>query len=504
MKILQLIERLQKLAPLKQLSYPERSIANIEPLHSNLQNFELNTLYYGSTQVLSTLPQNANFLFQSNLASDLINIDNNNLIYVADHKFDIAVSIVKMALAEKKVIQDAKERLFDEVIKESSISSILYTAYGILGNPIALTDPTYRLLGFYPEKKINDPVWDSLYVRGFLEQDFVMMFETDKTKEKSLVSDRPIYLNWSWAQEIPRLSATVIDGKKIYGYLGIIEYNKPFSQADYEITHLVCKVLCSILKRKTTPASEPSILKQTFLANLLDGGISSEDTLQKTMARAKLPFKAPYCIFAAPLNFMKENTSLLTIAHNQLTLKIENIHLCTHGGYLVLLLFGKGIERSIKVTVDILKNLTIHFGVSNVYYELINSTIYYRQAIVANKIGRKIDRKKNYYKYENYVYQHLIESALKEESSLVFVYPGCKTLIEYDHKNKTNYAKTLHLYLTKYKNINDTSNELNIHRNTLTYRLKKCEEIAGFQLTNEMHCKHLQISLDILLYKEYL
>lgn len=88
---------------------------------------------------------------------------------------------------------------------------------------------------------------------------------------------------------------------------------------------------------------------------------------------------------------------------------------------------------------------------------------------------------------------------MKLETPKIFVFPGVSELIKYDADNITEFARTLRTYLHFYINITATTQALHIHRNTLAYRLKKCEELADFNLSNEEQCKHVHISLDILL-----
>lgn len=162
-------------------------------------------------------------------------------------------------------------------------------------------------------------------------------------------------------------------------------------------------------------------------------------------------------------------------------------------------MFGKKLAVSLETSKRILSKGKLPFAISETYFELMDTSTYYLQAVIAYELGEKRKGNKPYYKYSDYVHQHLIHPALKQEQSNVFVYPGITVLIEYDHANNTQYALTLRTFLQHYKSITETSKKLQIHRNTLAYRLKKAEEIANFSLDDVSQCRHVQLSLEILL-----
>jgi DNA-binding PucR family transcriptional regulator len=57
-----------------------------------------------------------------------------------------------------------------------------------------------------------------------------------------------------------------------------------------------------------------------------------------------------------------------------------------------------------------------------------------------------------------------------------------KKLREYDQKNNTDLVETLEVFLNKDSNVHETSKALNVHTNTLTYRLKRISEIGEVNL----------------------
>ncbi|WP_438823690.1 helix-turn-helix domain-containing protein [Bacillus sp. JJ1764] len=74
------------------------------------------------------------------------------------------------------------------------------------------------------------------------------------------------------------------------------------------------------------------------------------------------------------------------------------------------------------------------------------------------------------------------------------------TLLNYDKENNTDYYETLQAYLLNRQNLNETANQLFIHRNTIKYRLNKINELSKIDLTNGETVFQLAYSYKILHY----
>ena len=62
--------------------------------------------------------------------------------------------------------------------------------------------------------------------------------------------------------------------------------------------------------------------------------------------------------------------------------------------------------------------------------------------------------------------------------------PEIRRLIEFDKNHSTDYFSTLCCYIFEYGDTTKAAAKLYIHRNSLIYRIKKCEEIMGVDLSD--------------------
>lgn len=323
------------------------------------------------------------------------------------------------------------------------------------------------------------------------------MFDIDQTLENLLKNNKPIILDWGFAEKIPRLSIKIHDGNNLFGTIGVLEYNRKIKKQDYKIIKILSEVLLSLLKQNNQPLDRLHILKQSLLANLLDGAISSSKSLKETMNNIDLKMNAPYYLLSCPL----ENTNNISLnkLHKNLTFKINNIQTLTHKKNFVLFIYGENLNNKLEVLKNILEKFKISFGISNRYDNLLQTSAYYQQAYEALKIGENSNKDKLIYKFSDYAEIFLIKNCAESINHITFIHPGVKKILQYDKEHNTDFAVTLYHFLKNFKETNTTANNLHIHRNTLSYRLNKCEKIADFDLENNNECRYIQLSLSCAL-----
>ncbi|WKY44214.1 helix-turn-helix domain-containing protein [Eubacteriaceae bacterium ES2] len=95
---------------------------------------------------------------------------------------------------------------------------------------------------------------------------------------------------------------------------------------------------------------------------------------------------------------------------------------------------------------------------------------------------------------------HMIELAAKQYDIVDFCHSSVFKLKDYDTTHQTEYLKTVYTYITNMKNLVLTADALHIHRNTLTYRLRKIFELLGYNLDNEDLMIKIFVSCKIMTY----
>ena len=93
-----------------------------------------------------------------------------------------------------------------------------------------------------------------------------------------------------------------------------------------------------------------------------------------------------------------------------------------------------------------------------------------------------------------YVFSILMSST----KNIEIIHPAIEMLAEYDEAHGSEYLRTLWLYLRHERNLVKTAEDLNIHRNSLVYRVKRISElIADVDLDDPETREHLMMSFRI-------
>lgn len=84
---------------------------------------------------------------------------------------------------------------------------------------------------------------------------------------------------------------------------------------------------------------------------------------------------------------------------------------------------------------------------------------------------------------------------LKTQHQLNFINPAVNYLKDYDRQNHTGYFQTLVTYLLANFNVQQTAQKLNVHHNTVLYRLKIIKKLLHYQFDDPQQNASLYLSL---------
>lgn len=84
---------------------------------------------------------------------------------------------------------------------------------------------------------------------------------------------------------------------------------------------------------------------------------------------------------------------------------------------------------------------------------------------------------------------------LKNQHQLQMINPAVLRLRAYDRDHHTEYFHTLRAYLLANFNVEQTAHQLNVHHNTVLYRLKKVEQILNYHFNDAHQNASLYLSL---------
>lgn len=95
---------------------------------------------------------------------------------------------------------------------------------------------------------------------------------------------------------------------------------------------------------------------------------------------------------------------------------------------------------------------------------------------------------------EDHACDYLLGTFRQLNTTAALLHPALETLERYDNENKTELRETLHAYLQQEQNQLNAAQLLQVHPNTLRYRLSRIREIANLTLEDPQELKYLRLS----------
>lgn len=156
------------------------------------------------------------------------------------------------------------------------------------------------------------------------------------------------------------------------------------------------------------------------------------------------------------------------------------------------------LENESKVLREFIITHNLQAGISRSFTDLTEVREHYLESVEALKLGNLLKKETHFFRYADYLIYDLINCHADNENNKKLMHRSLLKLIDYDKKNSTEFVHSFHIYLRNFKNIKDSATTLNIHRNTMFYRVEKIESILNVDLNDVDILFQLYLSYKIL------
>lgn len=382
--------------------------------------------------------------------------------------------------------QTNKISLFDNLIKGGGLKEIIEIASKLLNNPIILTNAAYKVLAINDAGcEVNDAIFQAALKYGYCSSASIYAFENEGITKRVLDSDKAVLFNTGFSKKIPRIVEKIIIDNKVVAYLGVLQVNSSFLEDDYNTIELLIEVIKNEFKRDSSLLDNTNIIYESLILELLNKQIVNPFILKERLNSSKWDTKKYYrCTL---INIKKDNSQLCNVNYilNKITSYL-NLKAILFDQYIIIInnydntdewfFQKKFIEEESNVLL--LKVIT-----SSEFKDLLKLNDYYTKTKEVLKLVLKLNLTDTFFYFDALLSYYLIskiEYNILESCENIYY----KKLHNYDKKHHTEYVKTLYYYILYNCSINETAKKLYIHRNSLTHRLEKIQEITHISLNN--------------------
>ena len=395
-------------------------------------------------------------------------------------------------------------RLYEVLTSGKGLQGIVDTASAILDNPVLVADAGFKILAHAEKSDITDQLWLELIEVGVYPEEYIVKaINNDSLNSHVLSSGPPVIISDDESPNRFICKAILVDGTPL-GFATCIEYDSAFSERDTELFGIFCKIVGTELRGNELLSHNYKRKQDFFISELLNGPVN-EDFLKERLRQVGMRAKSNNFVLIFELadgNMSRENQIIYFI--NVLEQLIPNSHCIIYLNSIVALVIRDNPNLlGDDFTVALMKNLEtmdMVCGISHCFNSISDMHVYYKQAKEAIRLGRKLRPGNRIYNYSRLSFYHMADIIGQTEELRAFCNPKLLEVFKYDETYKTKFAQTAYEYLNLDKNPNRTAERLDIHRNSVDYRIKRIEELFDFTFSDSEVAFSLYHSYKILEY----
>lgn len=361
----------------------------------------------------------------------------------------------------------------------------------------------YRnILAYSQDVTIDDPLWQENVVENIHDESTGSQMASKQMYKKSLETQRPVLL--TDLPTVQRYAMTLTNYGVPIGNVTIAAHIHPFIPGDELLFELFCNYAAELLGNSHFSFRRSQPIVVNTLIRLLDG-----DHLTRTAVESKLNFYKKNTPSKSFLLLISDKTGDALSCPRQPVIEalsmISGAIAFTYQSYIVCIYSGNGTQRQNAQTqlLDILNRYDLFAGISNHFRDIMQLPHYYTQAQSALKLS-KLNENCRTYPYNDIAIFDLFDTLASQTNLLEFCEEKLMDLLAYDKAHGDNLLKTLQVYLETCLQYEETARQLFVHKNTVRYRIAKCQKFLNTDFTDGKKIFQYTLSLKILEYYHYI
>ena len=391
------------------------------------------------------------------------------------------------------------------------LQPLLTLAENIMYNPIAVLDPSWKLLASTKGIQTDDPVFQKLLARGYHAPEELLTLRRSKyaslvyEQEGTLVKPPEDISNYTELIRVIRI------GGNFAACVTMLCTNRPYTPGLQVLFELLVEQISEVLERYQGPLLQRAPYEYV-LADLLDGQIHSEAVLSERARTAGLAIHQGY--FLLCLSCPDENALPASVLHRLFSERLPDAKAFLYQDGVLLLLScpqqalcaRTALADTLPPLLETLAEQQMYCGVSSWFSRLLELPAAYVQASAAVQTGPKTGglpevfppRSDRLFFYEEEMVAHLAKVCTQTLSCEHMASPLLLAVLEGDRKRGSDDARLLYTYLTQDRNTTRTAEKLGMHRNNVIYRVNRLEQRLGISLDDPGLRLRLLVSYHIL------
>ncbi|MGM0641905.1 MAG: PucR family transcriptional regulator [Thermotogota bacterium] len=394
---------------------------------------------------------------------------------------DTLVNEIEEEVKKDYQIMENSAALLNSLIQGKSIKYIINLGAEILKNPIILVDSAFKVIAYSRNKRIEEIFWKENVERGYCSSKFIKTVKKMKEVKQAPNSNNP-YIVTCFASPTRKMVSKVIINHKCVGNLIMLEDHVGFDDKNKELFKTLSNVISEKLSKTSKYSNIKGLMYENFLFDLIENNIKTENILNERAESCGLDINKEYFLLNIDFSKIDKNKDFDSIFNEIQEYFFSLKTIFYKNNFLALINSNNKEIIENNLFQNLLKKYDLNVALSDTFSNFLDFKKYYDQTVFT--LNRPISKNQNIHFYSEVKFYDLIDKIKEKINLKEYCQKNIFDLIKNDKNKNTEYFETLKLYLKNNSNIVKTAEELFIHRNTLSYRIKKIEDILGFELND--------------------
>ncbi|MED3908749.1 PucR family transcriptional regulator ligand-binding domain-containing protein [Peribacillus simplex] len=409
--------------------------------------------------------------------------------------------ILDQRAAELTFAMETHKQFTNLIMRGKGIQKLLDHLSDMIGYPILLVDQ-YQKPIFHPISTSGIiPIIKKMNEEGFrFHKTKTSFLSFSSLSNKQPYTVFPIYMN-----------------EEKFGYLTISGEIKTSDNLITLTIEQATNVISFALMKEHALKQHDRNIRNDFFLHFLDGSFSSQEEIINRAKEFSLHNEQTYICAVGKIDesdsdisytqLQRRADSIYEFLEDELHLSPDPIHLFTKGKKCILLYEVNEVSADVLQTVETsLRSLqritasqfdcTISFGVSHMSPSFLQTKNSYKEANDSLLEGGLSKRTEYIQIFRTKDIMELLR-IIPEEDLMNFHHFALQGFSKIFTEEEQTLLQTLSVYLETHCQISETAKRLFVHRNTVVYRLEKCEELLGKSLKDSETTLQIRLALRI-------
>lgn len=393
------------------------------------------------------------------------------------------------------------EKLFNMLYRGRGLQAIIDFGFHVFNeNSFSVLDASCKILATAPQLQIQTL---NLPSTPDIDQDFITgntykALKNDKVLNKLYTADKAFFSNqrikdapgiipapWGWIFAPIRISDMLV------AHILICGCNHEFPEDALELADLFSHAISIEFQKNDFFIQNQGIVYETLLNDVIEKRVSNDVIIKNRLTLlGKTLLPKLYVITFRDINLNTQITAstLKHVSQSALRNYFSNSISLIYKHDIVLLVSSQPEQPVLDIQqddlIDFLTGNHLIAGISNSFYQISDMSEYYIQSIQAIDWGIIMDPEETMYHYSKYMSFRLFSSQKDDFPLSSLCVPELYEMYITNNSQNQELLETLFLYVKSPQNASEKAKQLQIHKNTLFYRVNKVAEKAHLDLND--------------------